>query len=301
MNEQIYTVESGGERLDVYLAEQLGKTRSYVKHLNDNGLVLCNGKQSKCGTVLKAGDIITVTPEERVTHAEPQDLPLDVLYEDDDVAVINKQQGISVHPGAGNHNGTLVNALTYRFKNLSSAGGDVRPGIVHRLDKDTSGVLLVAKNDDAHAALTGQLSRREVQKVYLALLEGNLKSDEGEVRTNIGRSPRDRKKMAVLPNGKEAITLYSVVKRYRNNCLVKFIIKTGRTHQIRVHAQYLGHPVVGDKTYGYAKQRFDLNGQLLHAYQITFRHPSSGKELTFEAPLPDYFENVLNKLNGEIE
>ena len=260
-----------------------------------------NGERFKCGKILKTGDVLTVTEEEKTLNAEPEELPLEVIYEDDDLAVVNKRQGMSVHPGAGNKSGTLVNALLYRFGKLSAAGGEIRPGIVHRLDKDTSGVLLVAKNDKAHLSLSNQLSRREVKKKYLAVLEGNVKSDEGEIRTYMGRSPRDRKKMAVLPQGKEAITFYKVLQRFRSNCFAEFYIKTGRTHQIRVHAQYIGHPVVGDKTYGYSKQKFSLNGQLLHAAQITFKHPSTGEELTFMAPLPDYFKEVLTKLEREGE
>lgn len=284
--------------MDVFLAEKLDVTRSHVKQCNDGGNVSVNGKAEKCGRILKAGDEIVVTEEEYAPVATPEDLPLDIIYEDDDIAVINKRQGMSVHPGAGVHSGTLVNALLHRFGTLSGAGGAVRPGIVHRLDKDTSGVLVVAKNDKAHLALAEQLSRREMRKVYVALLEGNLKADSGEVRTFMGRSPRDRKKMAVLPQGKEAITLYRVRERFASNCLTEFVIKTGRTHQIRVHAQYLGHPVAGDKTYGYAKQKFALNGQLLHAEQIAFRHPTSGESVLFSAPLPDYFTDVLEKLRN---
>ncbi len=290
------TVEKGGERLDVFLSAALDTTRSHVKQLNDGGFVRVNGQTVKGGCILKAGDEIEVTQEQYEPTAQPEDLPLTVLYEDDDVAVIDKRQGMSVHPGAGVHSGTLVNALLYRFGKLSEMGGAVRPGIVHRLDKDTSGVLVVAKNDKAHASLAGQLSRREMHKAYIALLEGNLKNDAGEVRTYIGRNPRARKKMAVLPQGKEAITHYRVIERFAKYCLAEFVIETGRTHQIRVHAQYLGHPVAGDKTYGFGAGKFALDGQLLHAASITFRHPSSERLLTFTAPLPDYFQKILNTL-----
>ncbi|MCI8413621.1 MAG: RluA family pseudouridine synthase [Clostridia bacterium] len=296
-----FTVRESGERLDVFLSRVAGKTRSQIARYNDDGNVLVNGERGKCGRILKAGDIVSFTAEERAVNALPEELPLDILYEDDDIAVLNKRQGMSVHPGAGNASGTLVNALLWRFGSLSEAGGQSRPGIVHRLDKDTSGVLVVAKNDRAHLALSAQWSSRQVRKIYLALLEGNLRDDEGKVCTCIGRSTRDRKKMAVLPQGKEAITLYRVCERFAANCLAEFDIRTGRTHQIRVHAQYLGHPVVGDKTYGYAKQKFALNGQLLHAYKITFLHPATGEEKTFCAPLPDYFENVLKKLRNQKE
>lgn len=296
-----FIADSDGERMDVFLSQKAGITRSHIKQLNDDGNILCNGVHEKSGKILKVGDIVTVENKKRVTTAEAEELPLEVLYEDDDIAVINKRQGMSVHPGAGNASGTVVNALLYRFGSLSEAGGEMRPGIVHRLDKDTSGVLLIAKNDDAHLALSRQLSERKMHKLYLGLLEGNLGDDSGQVRTCIGRSPRDRKKMAVLPQGKEAITFYRVLERFEKYCLVEFDIKTGRTHQIRVHAKHLGHPVVGDKTYGYQKQKFDLNGQLLHAYQITFHHPRSGEEVTFRATLPDYFENILTELRKERE
>ena len=291
--------ESGGDRLDVYLASATGKTRSQIKAMSDGGNVTVNGEKVKCGYMVRIGDVIELTEIEREIYAAPEDIPLDVLYEDEHIAVINKQQGISVHPGAGNKSGTLVNALLYRFGKLSGTGGELRPGIVHRLDKDTSGVLIVAKNDSAHLNLSNQLSRREMHKIYVAVLEGNLKDDSGEVRTYIGRSPRDRKKMAVLSSGKEAITQYRVLERFGKNCLVEFDIKTGRTHQIRVHAQHLGHPVVGDKTYGFSKQKFDLDGQLLHAKSITFRHPVTNENMTVSAPLPDYFNRVLEVLRKE--
>ena len=300
-NETVYIVTDGGKRMDVFLSEVMDKTRSYIKQLNDSGAILVNGNAEKCGRVVKPGDEISVTETERDDIAEPEDIPIDVIYEDSDIAVINKRQGMSVHPGAGVHGGTLANALMHRFNNLSGVGGKVRPGIVHRLDKDTSGIIAVAKNDKAHLALSEQLGRREVQKIYLALLEGNLKCDSGEVRTFIGRSPRDRKKMAVVDSGKEAVTFYKVTERFKDNCLVEFDIKTGRTHQIRVHAKYLGHPVVGDKTYGYTKQKFRLDGQLLHAMRITFKHPSTGKNMTFTAPIPEYFEKVLDTLRKQRE
>lgn len=282
--------------MDVFLAAAADTTRSHIKLLNDGGGITVNGKTEKCGKILKAGDTVEMTEPEYAPAAQPQDLPVDVLYEDDDIAVINKRQGMSVHPGAGNRDGTLVNALLYRFATLSNMGDATRPGIVHRLDKDTSGVLIVAKNDRAHAALAAQLSRREMHKVYVALLEGNLRDDAGRVRTFMGRNQRDRKKMAVLPAGKEAITEYRVTERFARYCLAEFTILTGRTHQIRVHAQYLGHPVVGDKTYGHGRDEFSLVGQLLHAKSITFRHPTGGQTLTFTAPLPDYFTQVLQKL-----
>ncbi len=298
----VVQAEHSGQRLDVVAAACTGKTRSQIKQLLQNGLLTVNGAPDKGGRIVKEGDEICITTRDVPLCAEPQEIALDILYEDDDIVVLNKAQGMSVHPGAGNRDGTLVNALLYHVGALSQAGGAERPGIVHRLDKDTSGVLVAAKNDFAHLSLSRQIADRKVQKLYTAVLEGNLKSDEGEVVTGIGRSPRDRKKMAVLPaGGKTAITHYRVQKRYKNNCLVQFDIKTGRTHQIRVHAQYLGHPVVGDKTYGYLKQRFDLKGQLLHASSISFTHPRTNQRVTFTAPLPDYFLRVCALLEKETE
>ena len=212
---------------------------------------------------------------------------------------MNKPQGMTVHLGNGNIDGTLVNALLYKLDKLSGINGVIRPGIVHRIDKDTSGLLVVAKNDKAHLCLSKQISEKTCKRTYLALLEGNLKDDSGTVTTYIGRSPQDRVKMAVVPpeKGKLAITDYRVEKRYSGYTLCRFDLQTGRTHQIRVHAKYLGHPVVGDRVYGIKKQKFNLNGQLLHAFRLTFVHPSTAEVMTFEAPLPDYFVEILNKLN----
>ncbi len=298
MTEEIFVIERNeSQRLDVYLAYSLPYTRSYIKNLIDGGNVTVNGSKVKCGKILKSGDVVSVLVPPAVTlQIEPENLPLDIIYEDEDVAVINKQRGMSVHPSGNVTCGTLVNALLYHLKELSSINGVIRPGIVHRLDKDTTGVMVVAKNDKAHLALSRQIALRTVTKKYLAVLEGNLKDDEGRIVTNIARSERDRKLMTVAENGREAITDYKVLERFPENCLVEFHLHTGRTHQIRVHAKYLGHPVVGDKAYGYKKQRFALEGQLLHSYSLTFVHPTSGKEMTFTAPLPNDFEKVLEIL-----
>lgn len=295
-----FVVEKGEDiRLDMYLTRELDITRSYVKKLIDRGDIKVNGATVKCGYNIHQGDIIKVNIEEKVTDIVPENIPLDILYEDDDIAVINKQQGISVHPASGNYSGTLVNALLYHLKDLSTINGVVRPGIVHRLDKDTSGVMVVAKNDKAHLSLSQQIADRSVVKLYRAVLEGNIKDESGTITTNIGRSPRDRKIMAVVPDGRLAITDYSVLERFRENCFVQFRLHTGRTHQIRVHAKYMSHPVVGDKTYGYAKQRFNLDGQLLHSYSLTFCHPVTGQSMTFVAQLPPYFERVLTVLRSQ--
>ena len=302
MDKRIFTADGADVRADVFVCEKLsGKTRSAVKKLFEGGLVSINGKIAKPSQTVSVGDEIEVVLPEAVEYsAKPENIPIDIIYQDEDIAVVNKPQGMTVHLGNGNVDGTLVNALLYRLDSLSGINGVIRPGIVHRIDKNTSGLLVVAKNDRAHLSLSAQLAEKTCRRTYLALLEGNLKTDEGTVTTYIGRSPENRVKMAVVPpdKGKLAITDYSVETRYKGFTLCRFDLKTGRTHQIRVHAKYLGHPVVGDAVYGIKKQKFKLNGQLLHAFRLTFTHPSSGKEMTFEAPLPDYFEDILNKLGG---
>lgn len=300
MNKKAFTAENGYARADVFVCEALGdRTRSSVKKLFEGGYITVNGKIAKSSQSVSAGDTVEVTLPVAVEYAaKPEDIPLDIIYEDEDIAVVNKPQGMTVHLGNGNVDGTLVNALLYRLDKLSGINGVIRPGIVHRIDKDTSGLLVVAKNDKAHVSLSEQIAKKTCRRTYLALLEGNLKPDRGTVTTYIGRSPQDRVKMAVVPpdKGKLAITDYEVVKRYSGYTLCRFDLKTGRTHQIRVHAKYLGHPVVGDPVYGIKKQKFSLNGQLLHAFQLALVHPSTGKDMVFEAPLPDYFTAVLNKL-----
>lgn len=285
-------------RLDVFLSGETGWTRSQIKLQIDAQKVLVNGKVQKAGFLVKNGDIVKVSFSKEVLelNAEAENIPLDIVYEDDDFAIINKPQGMVVHPAPGAYNHTLVNALLYYFENLSKGSGDIRPGIVHRIDKDTSGLLVVAKNDKAHASLAAQIAEHSCFRHYLALLEGNLKQDKGTVETFIARNPNDRKQMAVSSQGKWAITHYNVLKRYTGNCLVEFVLETGRTHQIRVHSKHLGHPIVGDKTYGIKNQRFKLEGQLLHAYKLELTHPTTGKRMSFECELPDYFEKTLSKL-----
>lgn len=288
-------------RADVFVSAHTGLTRSAVKKLADEGRLFCDGVPVKAGHVLKAGCRVSLdVPPPRAVRAEPEDIPVEVLYEDGDIAVINKPRGMAVHAGAGRVNGTLVNALLYRLKSLSSINGAIRPGIVHRIDKDTTGLLVVAENDAAHLSLARQIAEKSCRREYLALLEGVLKEESGRVETLIGRDPKDRLKMAVLPaGGRRAVTQFSVVERFPAHTLVHFTLQTGRTHQIRVHAKYLGHPVVGDKVYGYKKQRFALEGQLLHAFRLTLTHPRTGERMTFEAPLPEDFENVLALLRRE--
>ena len=288
-------------RADVFVSAHTGLTRSAVKKLADEGRLFCDGVPVKAGHVLKAGCRVSLdVPPPRAVRAEPEDIPVEVLYEDGDIAIINKPRGMAVHAGAGRVNGTLVNALLYRLKSLSSINGEIRPGIVHRIDKDTTGLLVVAENDAAHLSLARQIAEKSCRREYLSLLEGVLKEESGRVETLIGRDPKDRLKMAVLPaGGRRAVTQFSVVERFPAHTLVHFTLQTGRTHQIRVHAKYLGHPVVGDKLYGYKKQRFALEGQLLHAFRLTLTHPRTGERMTFEAPLPEDFENVLALLRRE--
>lgn len=286
-------------RLDVYLADETEYTRSYIKQLIDSGRVLLNGEKPKGGTIVKTGDIIDLDPPEPFIAATPNpDIPVDIIYEDDDIAVINKPQGLTVHPAPGNYNDTLVNALLARLSSLSAINGALRPGIVHRLDKNTSGVMVVAKNDKAHLSLSRQIADRTVTKIYMAIVDGHLKESEGRIDAPIGRSPRDRKLMAVVPDGRHAVTDYTVIERLDRHDLVKFHILTGRTHQIRVHAKYIGHPVTGDEQYGRG-QVYGTTGQLLHSWSLTFVHPTMGNEMTFTAPLPAIFEKVLGVLRSK--
>ncbi len=296
------TAREAYARADIFLSENLeGYTRSAVKKLFEGGFVSINGKPAKKPSLpISAGDEAEVTLPDAVEYsAKPEDIPIDIVYEDEDIAVVNKPQGMTVHMGNGNFEGTLVNALLFKLDSLSGINGVIRPGIVHRIDKDTSGLLVVAKNDAAHLSLSKQIEEKTCKRTYLALLEGILKEDSGTVTTYIGRDPKDRVKMAVvLPDkGKLAITDFTVLKRYKEGfTLCRFDLRTGRTHQIRVHAKHLSHPVVGDPVYGIKKQKFALNGQLLHAWRLRLVHPRTGEEMCFEAPLPDYFEQVLNKL-----
>lgn len=301
MEKSEFTAEINFSRADKCVLQYLSdKTRSYVKKLFDSGNVLIDGKAAKCAQSIKAGEKIEIMLPDAATYsAKPEDIPIEIIYEDNDLAVVNKPQGMTVHLGNGNTDGTLVNALLFRLDSLSGINGVIRPGIVHRIDKDTSGLLVVAKNDRAHLDLSKQIAEKSCKRRYIALLEGNLKTDSGNITTYIGRSPQDRTKMAVVPpeKGKLAITDYKVIKRYEGYTLCVFDLQTGRTHQIRVHAKHIGHPIVGDKVYGIKKQKFKLNGQLLHAFRLSFTHPTSGERVTFEAPLPEYFKEILYKLN----
>lgn len=298
----LYFEAAAGSRVDVFVSGVSDLTRAAVKRLAGEGHVFVNDAPVKASANVKPGDHVRVeVPDPVATRAVPEDIPIEIVYEDDDIAVVNKAQGMTVHAGAGNYEGTLVNALLFRLKNLSGVGGELRPGIVHRIDKDTSGLLVVAKNDAAHLSLSEQIAQKTARREYLALLEGVLKDDNGHILTEMGRDPKDRLKMAVLPAGKGKIaeTDWFVEERFKEFTLARFSLHTGRTHQIRVHAKYMGHPVVGDKLYGYKKQRFSLEGQLLHAFRLTLDHPKTGERMTFTAPLPDYFENILELLRRE--
>ena len=296
-NNKTLTVQTPCRRVDVYLAEQLEFTRSRVKKLCDDGLLTVNGKSAKPNKELKEGDLIEIViPESKNLDVEPENIPLDIVYQDKDVAVINKPQGMTVHAGNGTNGSTLVNALLYHLDNLSGINGVIRPGIVHRIDKNTSGLLVVAKNDASHVALAKQLEDKTCKRIYVALLEGVVKEDSGTISTFIGRNPKDRTKMAVVSSGRDAVTNFKVIKRFANNTLCEFSLKTGRTHQIRVHAKHIGHPIVGDKEYGYKNQKFNLNGQLLHARKLEFVHPTTNKKVSFECDMPDYFTKILKTL-----
>lgn len=300
MDKRYFTAEEDYKRVDSFLSESIPSlTRSSIKKIIEGGGVLVNGGPVKAGKSIKAGDGVEITiPDPAPLGVRPENIPLDIVYQDGDIAVINKAQGMVVHAGSGNTEGTLVNALLYHLDSLSGINGVIRPGIVHRIDKDTSGLLVVAKNDAAHVSLSKQIAEKTCHRIYVALLEGELKEDEGRIVTDIARDPSDRIKMAVVPTGrgKNAVTYYKVLKRYKGYTYTEFTLYTGRTHQIRVHAKHMGHPIVGDPVYGYKKQKFNLSGQLLHAEKLILTHPASGKVMEFTAPLPDYFKNVLDRL-----
>lgn len=287
-----------GRRLDVLLSEQSGLTRSRVASLMEEGRVTVDGiVVTKAGLKAKAGQSIILTiPAPKPAVPEAQDIPLTILYEDNDLAVVVKPCGMVVHPAAGNEDGTLVNALLHHLDSLGGIGGELRPGIVHRLDKDTSGLLLVAKNDASQLALSEQLSARSMEKHYRTLVEGNVKEDSGRIEAAIARSKKDRKKMAVDDEGREAITEWTVLQRGRGVTLLDVHILTGRTHQIRVHTKHIGHPVCGDPIYGSAKGA-KVPRLMLHAYSLTFTHPASGQRMTFTAELPEEFLRGM-KANG---
>lgn len=292
------------KRLDVYITDEMPElSRTTVKRLIDEEKILVNEKKQKSSYKPESGDIITIDmPEAHEIDLKAQDIPVPVIYEDNDIIVVNKPKGMVVHPANGNPDGTLVNAILAMCKDsLSGIGGEIRPGIVHRLDKDTSGLLIVAKNDEAHMKMSKQIQDREVTKRYIALVRGVIAENEATINLPIARSTKDRKKMAVDKNGKDAVTHFKVLKRYDNYTLLELKIDTGRTHQIRVHMSYIGHPVVGDSVYSNGKNEFGVEGQMLHARYLEFKHPITEEKLKLEAPIPEYFEEVLEQLkNREI-
>ncbi len=298
-DKMIFNVEENAQRLDTYLAEKTDMSRSRIKKAILDQSVLVNEEKAKPGTSLKKGDVVSVIVDEpEEASSEPEDIPVDIVYQDRDIAVINKKQGMVVHPAPGNYSGTLVNALLFHLKDLSGIGGKIRPGIVHRIDKETSGLLVVAKNDRAHLSLAEQIASKQAKRFYTAVVHGNIKEDELTIDKPIGRSRRDRKKMAVDHAGRQATTIVRVLERFGDYTLVEAELKTGRTHQIRVHLASIKRPVAGDKVYGPKKTKLHDAGQLLHAGRLELRHPSSGQDMSFTAPLPEYFEKVLEDLRG---
>ena len=295
----IIAEEQAGQRADVGLALLLDITRSNMQRLLEDGRAVKGAKVLKANYKLKAGDEIVVTlPEPQPLDAQPENIPLDIIYEDEDVIVVNKARGMVVHPAAGNYSGTLVNALLYHCKNLSGINGVIRPGIVHRLDKDTSGIMICAKNDEAHLSLSQQIQAKTARRTYLAVVRGNIKTDSGTIETQIARDKVDRKKMAVVKeNGREAITDYEVVERFGKYTLVRCKLRTGRTHQIRVHMEYLGYPLVGDPKYSPMKTPFAIKGQALHSQTLEFTHPRTGERMQFEAPLPEDMQKIITRLH----
>lgn len=294
--------EDAGTRADVFLAAKLGVSRSNMQKLLEDGRVKRGEKIIKANYKVRAGEMFVVDiPEPEPIEAVPENIPLDIIYEDDDVVVLNKARGMVVHPAPGNYTGTLVNALLYHCSNLSGINSAIRTGIVHRLDKDTSGIMIVAKNDAAHISLSQQIQSKTAVRTYLAVVRGNIKTDSGTIETQIARDKTDRKKMAVVKEGgRDAITDYEVLERFGKYTLVRCKLRTGRTHQIRVHMEYLGYPLVGDPKYSPMKTPFGIKGQALHSHTLEFTHPRTGERMKFEAPLPEEMHKIITRLhNGQ--
>ena len=300
MKKLVVNEQNAGMRIDAYIANEMEElSRMAVKRLVEENQIKLNGKiVTKISYKVQKDDEIEVNiPEIKQVDLKAQDIPVEVVYEDSDIIVVNKPKGLVVHPANGNWDGTLVNAIMSICKDsLSGIGGEIRPGIVHRLDKDTSGLLIIAKNDKAHIQMSEQIKNREVKKIYYALVRGIVPENEATINMPIGRSNKDRKKMAVVKDGKEAITHFKVLKRFSKYTLLEVKIDTGRTHQIRVHLSEIGYPVVGDEVYSNGKNEFGIHGQLLHAKSLDFKHPITGKQMHLEADIPDEFKNVLKKL-----
>ena len=299
MKEYIVSQEEKGKRLDTYIPSvDTDITRTSAQRLIEDGNILVNGKNAKVSYKIQENDKISVEiPEPKQIELKAQNIPIEIVYEDSDIIVVNKPKGMVVHPANGNPDGTLVNAIMAICKDsLSGIGGEIRPGIVHRIDKDTSGLLIVAKNDNAHVKMSEQIKNHEVKKTYIALVRGVFKENEATIDMPIGRSTSDRKKMAINKNGKNAITHIKVLKRFDKYTLLKVNIETGRTHQIRVHLSHIGYPSVGDYAYSNGKNEFDVVGQCLHAQKLEFKHPITQKDMCLEAELPQYFKDILDKL-----
>lgn len=301
MREFVVKKEDINNRIDAYLSlKNEDLSRVAIQRLIEEQKILVNGKNTKASYKVQENDKITL--EEEITKEislKAQEIPIEIIYEDNDIIVVNKPKGLVVHPANGNPDGTLVNAIMAICKDsLSGIGGELRPGIVHRLDKDTSGILVVAKNDRAHINMSEQIKNHKVEKKYIALVKGIVKENEATINMPIGRSQKDRKKMAVINTGKEAITHFKVIERYDKYTLLEIKIETGRTHQIRVHLSQIGYPIVGDGVYSNGKNEWNIEGQCLHAKSLKFKHPITGKTLNLEAPLPDYFNEVMNKLEN---
>lgn len=294
-----YIVDENGKRLDAYIAyKDEDITRTTAQKLIEQGNIKVNEKKQKVSYKVTEGDIITIEEiEPKEIELKAQEIPIEVIYEDSDIIVVNKPKGMVVHPANGNPDGTLVNAVMAICKDsLSGIGGEIRPGIVHRLDKDTSGLIIIAKNDKAHVNMSNQIKNHEVKKTYIALVRGVVKENKATIDMPIGRSNSDRKKMAVNKNGKNAITHINVLKRYDKYTLLEINIETGRTHQIRVHLSHIGYPIIGDSVYSNGKNEWEISGQCLHAWKLEFKHPTTGKEMKLEAPLPLYFEEILKQI-----
>jgi len=298
----IVSPEEAGQRLDAFLTDKgAGPSRSFLQKIIADSGALVNGKTAKAGCRVLEGDKVEISiPEPRPLEVNPQDIMLDILYEDDDLIVVNKPRGLVVHPAAGNHDGTLVNALMWHCTNLSGIGGIIRPGIVHRIDKDTSGIIVAAKNDFTHLSLAAQFKEHSITRVYLAIVVGIPSADSGSINAPIGRHPSERKKMAVVPGGRNAITHYRVVERFCRNALVEARLETGRTHQIRVHMTHIGHPLIGDITYGKARSRCStFSGQALHASILGFVHPRNGQYKEFVVEMPADMQELVARLRLE--
>ena len=302
METYIVKQEEQGKRLDVYISSKNNDlTRTAVQRMIEEGNIVVNDKKQKVAYKIACGDIINIEKvEAKPIELKAQDIPIEIIYEDKDIIVVNKPKGMVVHPANGNPDGTLVNAIMSICKDsLSGIGGEIRPGIVHRLDKDTSGILIVAKNDKAHVNMSEQIKKHEVKKTYIALVRGVVKENEATIDMPIGRSNSDRKKMAVTKNGRNAITHIKVLKRYKKYTLLEINIETGRTHQIRVHLSHIGYPIIGDYIYSNGKNEFGIVGQCLHAKSLEFEHPITGNKMKLEAPLPEYFQEILEELDSD--